>query len=143
MKNIILFDPEEARARLLPLTLTRPVALIRHGITTIAEKWQKAIPGDYSFSTEDYLSMKYPMQETADGDNLFIAGNLHPDSHLVEAILALQPGQELRHQGVTLARRGNGEPAQSVDYETTPFAINHVWDIFMLMTRPSAAISPP
>ena len=95
MKNIILFDPEGTRSRLLPLTLTRPVALIRHGITTIAEKWQKAIPGVYSYSTEDYLSMKYPMIEASDGDNLFIAGNLHPDAKLVEAILALQPGQEL------------------------------------------------
>ena len=89
MKNIILFDPEEARSRLLPLTLTRPVALLRHGITTISEKWQKAIPGTYSYSTQDYLSMKYPMIEASDGDNLFIAGNLHPDATLTEAILSL------------------------------------------------------
>ena len=56
MKNIILFDPEEARADLLPLTFTRPVALIRHGITTIAEKWQRAIPGTYSYATQDFSS---------------------------------------------------------------------------------------
>ncbi|MDE7475157.1 MAG: GlmU family protein [Duncaniella sp.] len=132
MKNIILFDPEGTRSRLLPLTLTRPVALIRHGITTIAEKWQKAIPGVYSYSTEDYLSMKYPMIEASDGDNLFIAGNLHPDAKLVEAIFALQPGQELMHDGFTLARRGNGTPSQSVPYTDTPFGLNHIWDIFML-----------
>lgn len=132
MKNIILFDPVEARNRLLPLTLTRPVALIRHGITTISEKWQKAIPGTYSYSTQDYLSMKYPMVEATDGDNLFIAGNLHPDSKLVEAILALNIGEALTFNGETIARRGNGNPTSETEYDGTPFRLCNVWDIFML-----------
>ena len=132
MKNIILFDPVDARDRLLPLTLTRPVALIRHGITTISEKWQKAIPGDYSYSTQDYLSMKYPMVEASDGDNLFIAGNLHPDSKLVEAILALNIGEALTFNGETIARRGNGNPTSETEYDGTPFRLSNVWDIFML-----------
>ena len=132
MKNIILFDPVEVRDRLLPLTLTRPVALIRHGITTISEKWQKAIPGAYSYSTQDYLSMKYPMVEASDGDNLFIAGNLHPDSKLVEAILALNIGEALTFNGETIARRGNGNPTSETEYDGTPFRLSNVWDIFML-----------
>ncbi len=132
MKNIILFDPVEARDRLLPLTLTRPVALIRHGITTISEKWQKAIPGAYSYSTQDYLSMKYPMVEATDGDNLFIAGNLHPDRKLVEAILALKIGEALTFNGETIARRGNGNPTSETEYDGTPFRLSNVWDIFML-----------
>ncbi len=132
MKNIILFDPVEARDRLLPLTLTRPVALIRHGITTISEKWQKAIPGAYSYSTQDYLSMKYPMVEATDVDNLFIAGNLHPDSKLVEAILALNIGEALTINGETIARRGNGNPTFKTEYDGTPFRLSNVWDIFML-----------
>ena len=132
MKNIILFDPVEARDRLLPLTLTRPVALIRHGITTISEKWQKAIPGAYSYSTQDYLSMKYPMVEATDGGNLFIAGNLHPDSKLVEAILALNIGEALTFNGETIARRGNGNPTSETEYDGTPFRLSNVWDIFML-----------
>ncbi len=133
MKNIILFDPVEARAALLPLTLTRPVALIRHGITTMAEKWQKAIPGAYSYSTQDYLSTKYPMIEAADGDNLFIAANIHPDATLVDAILALRPGQELTDaDGRRLASRGSGTPTETVGYEgPAPLALNHVYDIFM------------
>ena len=132
MKNIILFDPVEARDRLLPLTLTRPVALIRHGITTISEKWQKAIPGAYSYSTQDYLSMKYPMVEATDGDNLFIAGNLHPDSKLVEAILALNIGEALTFNGETIARRGNCNPTSETEYDGTPFRLSNIWDIFML-----------
>ncbi|MDE5673363.1 MAG: glucose-1-phosphate thymidylyltransferase [Duncaniella sp.] len=132
MKNIILFDPVGTRDRLLPMTLTRPVALIRHGITTISEKWQKAIPGAYSYSTQDYLSMKYPIVEAADGDNLFIAGNLHPDDKLVEAILALNIGEALTFEGETIARRGNGNPDSEIEYDGTPFRLSNVWDIFML-----------
>lgn len=132
MKNIILFDPEEARADLLPLTFTRPVALIRHGITTIAEKWQRAIPGTYSYATQDYLAMKYPMIEAPDGDNLFIAGNLHPDRKLVEAILSLECGEALTIEGKIIARRGNGAPDVLKEYPGSPLIINKVWDIFML-----------
>lgn len=132
MKNIILFDPMKVRTNMLPLTYTRPVALLRHGITTISEKWQRAIPGAYSYSTQDYLSIKYPMIEASDGDNLFIAGNIHPDAQLVEAILDLQPGESLIHNGETIARRGNGEPNSQKEYTAEPFAINHVYDIFML-----------
>lgn len=132
MKNIILFDPVKVRTNMLPLTYTRPVALLRHGITTISEKWQRAIPGAYSYSTQDYLSIKYPMIEASDGDNLFIAGNIHPDAQLVEAILDLQPGESLIHNGETIARRGNGEPNSQKEYTAEPFAINHVYDIFML-----------
>ena len=95
MQNIILFDPVKAREALLPLTYTRPVAMIRHGITTMLEKWQDAIEGTYSFETQDYLSMKYPISLSADGDDLYIAANLHPDAQLVEAILALAPGTSL------------------------------------------------
>ena len=132
MKNIILFDPEEARADLLPLTFTRPVALIRHGITTIAEKWQRAIPGTYSYATQDYLAMKYSMIEAPDGDNLFIAGNLHPDRELVEAILSLECGEALTIEGKIIARRGNGAPDVLKEYPGSPLIINKVWDIFML-----------
>ncbi len=130
MKNIILFDPVMVRANLLPLTYTRPVALIRHGITTISEKWQSAIPGTYSYSTQDYLSKKYPMNVAADGDNLFIAGNIHPDKALVDAILSLKPGEALTLGGEVIARRG--EATSTKEYTGEPLAINHVYDIFML-----------
>lgn len=75
MRNIILFDPEKARQALLPLTFTRPVAMVRHGITTMLEKWQRTIEGTYSFETQDYLSTKYPLSLSDDGNDLFIAAN--------------------------------------------------------------------
>ena len=131
MQNIILFDPVKAREALLPLTYTRPVAMIRHGITTMLEKWQDAIEGTYSFETQDYLSMKYPISLSADGDDLYIAANLHPDAQLVEAILALAPGTSLTLNGEVIARRGNGETG-ATEYTGTPFAINHIWEVFSL-----------
>ena len=130
MRNIILFDPEKARQALLPLTFTRPVAMVRHGITTMLEKWQRTIEGTYSFETQDYLSTKYPLSLSNDGNDLFIAANLHPDKELAEAILALEPGQALICNDEVIARNGNGE-AGNVAYEGEPFAINHIWDLFM------------
>lgn len=133
MKNIILFDPVKAREGLLPLTFTRPVALIRHGILTISEKWQRAIPGAYSYQTEDYLSMKFPMIQSEDGDDLFIAGNMEPDPQITAAILALQQGEALAdNDGNILARRCTGEPSHIITYDgENLLTINRPYDIFM------------
>lgn len=133
MKNIILFDPTEARADLLPLALTRPVALLRHGITTFAEKWSRAIESTISFETQDYLSEKYPAIMAPDGDNLHIAGNIHPDSALVSAVLALEKGEALTYGGKTIAKRCDGEPDKTIEYTgPAPLTVSKVWDIFML-----------
>ncbi len=37
--QLVLFDSAEVRTALLPLTYTRPVADLRVGSLTIAEKW--------------------------------------------------------------------------------------------------------
>ena len=50
MTNIILYDEKEIRDNLLPLTYTRPVSLIRIGILTISEKWQRLLGDDASIS---------------------------------------------------------------------------------------------
>jgi UDP-N-acetylglucosamine diphosphorylase/glucosamine-1-phosphate N-acetyltransferase len=90
--NIILFDDPVARQSLLPLTYTRPVALIRVGIITIAEKWSKHLNLSYSFQTEDYLSEKYPI--SLESENLYINGGVCPDEKLLLAInkLAIEEG---------------------------------------------------
>ncbi|MDE5829994.1 MAG: glucose-1-phosphate thymidylyltransferase [Duncaniella sp.] len=132
MKNIILFDPADVREGLLPLTFTRPVALIRHGILTISEKWQRAIPGAYSYLTEDYLAEKFPMVESADGDDLYISGNVEPDENLVNAILALEKGSALVKDGKVLASRGALNADSKVEYEgETPLMISRPYDIFL------------
>lgn len=80
--NIILFDTTRAHENLLPLTFTRPLADIRIGIFTIREKWEKQIPGIYSYWTEPYLSVKFPA--VFENENLFIAGNCLPSPALSE-----------------------------------------------------------
>ena len=131
MRNIILFDPVQARADLLPLTFTRPVALIRHGIFTMLEKWQHALPGRYSFDTQDYLSEKFPKTVSDDGVDLFIAANLQPTPQLVEAITSLALGQTLvDSEGNKLAWVTSNE-GEKIQFNGEVKAINKVYDIFM------------
>lgn len=92
MKNIILFD-SEVRNHLLPLTYTRPVAALRCGILTIAEKWQLWLNGSTSFLTQPYLSTKF--KTNIEAINYCIDGSLLPDAALVEAILTLETNQVL------------------------------------------------
>ena len=67
--NVVLFDDSKSD-NLLPLTSTRPVAALRVGILTIAEKWEKRFDLKVSYITKDYLQAKYPL--VLDKINLFI-----------------------------------------------------------------------
>lgn len=89
---IIFFD-DNAHYTLRPLTFTRPVADLRVGILTIAEKWSKRFALPYSFHTQPWLQGKFPL--TIDEKNLFINGSVCPDEVLVEAILKLQGDEAL------------------------------------------------
>ncbi len=91
---IILFD-DDARNTLLPLTYTRPVADLRIGILTIAEKWAKYLNSDFSFRTEAYLQGKFPLN--IHDDNIFINGAVCPDEAVVAAINNLNSGEALRY----------------------------------------------
>ena len=90
--NYILFD--DNRQHLLPLTYTRPVADIRLGILTISEKWQKVLSSEVSYSTEEYLSAKFPL--TISDDNVWINGSVCPDENLLNAIHSLENNQSLK-----------------------------------------------
>src|ERR1700710_831774 len=96
---IILFDGN-AHQTLLPLTFTRPVADLRIGILTIAEKWGKYLNADFSFHTQAYLQGKFPINIQA--DNLFINGAVCPDENLLEAIDKLQAGEVLKYKELLL-----------------------------------------
>ena len=103
--NIILFDEPTTKTNLLPFTFTRPVSDIRIGILTIKEKWEKWLPADYSYLTEDYLSNKYPIQKT--GENLYLNACVLPNSKLVEAVKALKKNQILLKDSLPIALYGN------------------------------------
>lgn len=83
-RNIVLFDLPGVHDQLLPLSYTRPVADFVLGTSTLREKWEEMMPGDYSYFTAPYLSEKYPMKEA--GDTLFIASNIVASPELAAAL---------------------------------------------------------
>lgn len=137
MPSTILFDDPKIRIQLLPFTYTRPVAGIRCGIHTLAEKWADRCHSAVSFQTEAYLTSKFP--EHTSGDNLYINGALCPDEHLTGIVKGLPHGNALvSDQGEILAVRthsawkaSEGAKGLSVVAYAEPFTmIRNVWDIF-------------
>jgi UDP-N-acetylglucosamine diphosphorylase/glucosamine-1-phosphate N-acetyltransferase len=134
---IILFD-SNAHQTLLPLTYTRPVADLRIGILTIAEKWGKYLNSDFSYHTEPYLSTKFPIKIEA--ENIFINGAVCPDENLLEAIDKLHIGEALKHNDQLLAVKLPESDAKSfnllsafeqvTDYVHEMVIINYPEDIF-------------
>ena len=92
--NLILFDDPAIRVQLLPFTFTRPVANVRVGILTIAEKWAMRLQTEPSYFTVPYLQTKFPHR--AETDNLYVNGAVCPTPGLVSAIEAdLRPASSL------------------------------------------------
>lgn len=137
--NIILFDTPEVRENLLPLSFTRPVADFRVGITTIREKWEKVVPGSYSYLTVGYLSEKYPAAVDAGGDNLFVAGHVVPDysDAFKDAVMSLGGNEALFCNGTLVAFHGtadalrNSEFAARKEWNGSLTEINYVYDVFL------------
>ncbi len=96
---INLFD-DGAWQSLRPLSFTRPVADLRIGILTIAQKWEKHLNARSGFVTVPYLALKYPAIDNAE---LFINGSICPDENLTEAIMGLGKGEVLVKQGLSIA----------------------------------------
>ena len=132
--NLILFDHPTIRQNLLPFTFTRPVATIRCGILTIAEKWEKRLNLKASFSTEEYLSKKYPLLHSA--DNLWVNGALCPDAELVKAIADLKMGEAISKDNIILAVRTPDDEVPEVitgkvkEFEQPITLIDQMWKIF-------------
>ena len=112
---IILFDGN-AHQTLLPLTYTRPVADLRLGILTIAEKWAKHLKQDFSYHTQAYLNVKFPIKIEA--ENLFINGAVCPDEQLLEAIDKLSSGEALKYNGELFAVKLTESDAIAFDPQT-------------------------
>lgn len=99
--TINLFD-DNAWASLRPLSFTRPVADLRVGILTIAQKWERHLNATAGFLTIPYLSIKYPAQP---GASLSINGSVCPDEGLLEAIDRLSDGEVLKQEDLLIAYR--------------------------------------
>ena len=100
MANIILFDGE-SRGHLLPLTYSRPVAGLRIGVLTIAEKWSQHLGMPASYLTQDYLKALFPL-EVAD-HNLLVNGDILPTPEIAALVLNLSPGQAYLLDGELIA----------------------------------------
>ncbi|MFC3563081.1 GlmU family protein [Pedobacter jamesrossensis] len=96
--TINLFD-DSSWDSLRPLTFTRPVADLRIGILTIAEKWAKHLNADFGFNTQGYLSKKYPSKAA----KLFINGSICPDEALLDAVNSLNIGEALLNDNILIA----------------------------------------
>ncbi len=140
--NLILFDDPAIRPNLLPLTFTRPVADLRVGILTIAEKWQRRLNPDkaeapVSFITAPYLQSAFRVRFSS--DNLYINGAICPTDALAKAVGQLAIGESLVVDTVLIACRTTQEFTVISDVQTgdvpksfhQPITIiRHLWDIF-------------
>ncbi|MEN0056696.1 MAG: GlmU family protein [Mucilaginibacter sp.] len=131
--SIILFD-DNAHLTLLPLTYTRPVADLRIGILTIAEKWGRHLNQDHSFYTRDYLQAKFP--EKIEDDNLFINGAVCPDENLIEAIQSLQAGQALKYNEQLLAVRLDQTAANAFSVDSAFNEVINYSNLFVSIRYP-------
>ena len=100
---VLLKDPDGVREQLLPLSFTRPLSELRLGILTLREKWERLLPGEYSWSTAPYLAEKFPA--TRGAVNLTVDSNIIPTATYIDALL------------------------RGVDHE--PERIEHLYDIFL------------
>ena len=97
--KVYVFEDEKYE-NFFPLTMTRPVYDLRTGVTTLLEKFMRAIEGDYVLHTRDYLAEVVgeshpglPVNAPVEAeDSLFINGRwmyrgeeLDLDEHVAEA----------------------------------------------------------
>ena len=140
MNQLILFDDPLLRTRLLPLTFTRPVAALRCGIRTLAEKWEDFLAMSSVYQTENYLQARYPFS-TSKGNFFYINGALCPDNELV-AVITEMPAESVlfSDQNEILAvhttredwKPENGTHSfQSAIYSSAFTMIRHLWDLFL------------
>mgnify|MGYP003691850973 FL=1 len=132
--NFVLFDGPR-RDHLLPFTFTRPVSEIRVGILTLRERWEAYLKVAVSSLTEDYLSIKYPVN--IESENVFIDASVLPTPGLVNALNTLEDGQVLKSKKLTIAYcsshvKGAEELASFsiVEFNNDLVQINNTWDIF-------------
>ena len=132
--DYILADPTDIRDNLMPMTYTRPVSELRVGILTLREKWQKFLPGSYSYITADYLSELFP-GPAPDGcksdEAITLSADIIPDAALADAVASLSPGQALYASDSNLiASRGNA--VERIIYPGTAKRLRGLTDIFTM-----------
>jgi UDP-N-acetylglucosamine diphosphorylase/glucosamine-1-phosphate N-acetyltransferase len=133
--HLLLFDDPAIRPHLLPLTFTRPVAALRCGILTIAEKWERRLAAtSVGYLTQPYLQTKFPAGDVA-GPALVVNGAACPDDLLARQVLALQPGQGL-YCGETLVAAHLADASQVAELIQEGLEIRQSPEDVALIERP-------
>jgi UDP-N-acetylglucosamine diphosphorylase/glucosamine-1-phosphate N-acetyltransferase len=133
--NYILFD-DYSRFNLLPFTYTKPVCELRTGILTIREKWEYDLKASISFSTQTYLSAKFPLKTGS--DNTFINGKISPTAELVSLIKSLSINEGIRKGNDLLAWRTDNAGSfnaealltQAREVEAEYISMKDAWNFF-------------
>ena len=132
--NIILFDGKEY-SDLLPLTFTRPVAELRMGILTFAERWKLIFQTEkISYLTQRYLSEKYTLQN--EEENVFINPAYFPNQDFIFQLKNLKFGEAFYYQEELVAAKTTLENFQlnnfvkKLDITFESFHIQYPWDLF-------------
>lgn len=98
----LVFSDAQYWEDFLPLTFTRPIAEMRCGMLTFAERWQKLLSIDeISYITEDYLQGKFPKPKRE--LSLFIVPNFLPTEKVLKQIQNLKQGEALVYQDELIA----------------------------------------
>lgn len=130
----ICFFEDDKRAQLYPFILTRPVDLIRIGISTVKDKWQLALQTDSACRVTHPLIAKayHDLPEYTPGSDkvLFINSRALPSSELVDAIKELKPDHSISHpDGTLIASHSHEFTRQEIDTEHSCAVLNRPWDI--------------
>ena len=140
--NYLLCDEPSVRQQLLPFTFTRPVALLRVGITTLQQKWNFFLGEDSGFITETYLQKRFTNRMA--GQNLLVNASFIVNRELADAIKALPQNGMLTYQGQWIAFYAKAEQLangidcaclsgrEEMEYTGSCLQIRHPWDIFSL-----------
>ena len=117
-----------SRDHLLPLTFTRPVAALRCGILTVAEKYTRR-GHEVGYSTQDYLNKKFPGIEAPE---VCIDGGVCPTDGFLQAVSALEEGQSLCKDDAVIAWKGAqpSDTGSSTCYNEPLTILTRSWDIW-------------
>lgn len=134
--KIFLFDTDVDHENLLPLSFTRPIADFRIGISTIREKWESLLPGEYLYLPVEYLREKFGAAPAPELPALFIKGSLLPDIDLIYEINALDNGEGISVNDEVIAFKGRygnfiSGDFKKKEYQTPARRITFAFDVFL------------
>lgn len=131
----LVFSDAQYWEDLLPLTFTRPIAEIRCGILTFAERWKKILSiSDISYVTEKYLEEKFPAPQKE--ESLFLVPNFLPTKKVIEQIKNLKFGEALVYENELIAAKINmdnfslSQIEKMTDIEENLTFFKHPTDLF-------------